>query len=89
MLKDTVAVTPLDAYRLKLRFERIVDVAKCVSFTGIFAPLQARPEFVALRVNEELGTICWPYGADLDPDVLYALVGNTPIPTFETAARSN
>ena len=27
--------------------------------------------FRAVRVDEQLGTIVWPNGADLDPDVLY------------------
>ena len=27
--------------------------------------------FRAVRVDEELGTIVWPNGADIDPDVLY------------------
>lgn len=27
--------------------------------------------FRELRVDEELGTIVWPNGADIDPDVLY------------------
>ncbi|MHB8451555.1 MAG: DUF2442 domain-containing protein [Mycobacteriales bacterium] len=27
--------------------------------------------FGELRVDDESGTICWPTGADLDPDVLH------------------
>jgi len=30
-------------------------------------------------VHPELGTVCWPDGADLDPDVLYAKVSGNPI----------
>ena len=33
----------------------------------------------AVQVNPELGTVCWPSGADLDPDVLYALVTGAPV----------
>jgi hypothetical protein len=36
--------------------------------------LKDRAEFVKVTVNPDLGTICWPSGADLDPDVLYAKV---------------
>jgi hypothetical protein len=86
MLKDIVDVQPLDGYRLWLRFEDglegEVDVAKCVPFTGVFAPLRDRKEFAAVRLNRELGSIYWPSGADLDPDVLYALVAGKPIPSF-------
>lgn len=40
---------------------------------GMLAPLH-RPEYFALvRVDEEAGTVCWPNGVDLDPDVLYAV----------------
>jgi hypothetical protein len=78
MLKDIVSAVPLSDHRLQLRFEDgvtgIVDVARCVSFTGVFAPLSNPKEFAAVQVNRELGTVCWPCGADLDPDVLYALV---------------
>ena len=83
MLKDIVQVQLLDGYRLSLRFEDgvegSVDVAELIRFTGIFAPLRDREYFSQVRVNPDLGTICWPNGADLDPDVLYALVTGEPI----------
>lgn len=86
MLKDVTAVQPLDGYRLKLEFEDgvsgIVDLTELIPFEGVFAPLQDREYFVQVRVNEEVGTICWPNEADLDPDVLYSLVSGVPIPDF-------
>jgi Protein of unknown function (DUF2442) len=92
MLQDIVEAVPLDGYRLKLRFddgtEGIVDVAQLVKFTGVFAPLRDRAVFAAVQVNHELGTVCWPCGADLDPDVLYAQVTGTPLPSFEGAGRT-
>ncbi len=78
MLNDIVAVQPTDNYRLHLRFddgtEGEVDIAAMISFEGIFAPLKTQAEFRKVSVDPELGTICWPNGADLDPDVLYAKV---------------
>jgi len=92
MLKGIMAAVPLDGNRLKLTFEDgttgVVDVAQCVSFTGVFAPLRDHAEFAAVQVNSELGTVCWPCGADLDPDVLYALVTGTPVPCLERTAKS-
>ena len=87
MLTDITDVRPLDDYRLDLRFEDgvrgSVDVAKLVRFEGVFAPLKSLDEFQRVRVNPELGTVYWPCGADLDPDVLYSLVTGKPIPSFE------
>jgi hypothetical protein len=91
MLKDIVEVHPLENYRLRLRFEDgvegVIDVAQLVSFSGVFAPLRDRKEFVAVRVNPELGTIYWPSGADLDPDVLYSLVTGEALPTYDEAVK--
>ena len=86
MLKDVVAVEPLEQYQLYLRFEDgvegVVDLDKLVSFSGVFAPLQDLDYFATVVVNSEIGTIAWSCGADLDPDVLYAIVANQPIPLY-------
>jgi hypothetical protein len=83
MLKDIVEVRPLGGYRLHLRFEDgaegTVDVSQHVRFDGVFEPLREREYFERVRVDEESGTICWPNGADLDPDVLYSRVVGKPI----------
>jgi hypothetical protein len=80
-------VQPLDDWRLQLRFEDgvegVIDVAKCVAFTGMFAPLANRDEFVRVSVNAEFGTIVWPCGADLDPDVLYAQITGASLPAAD------
>lgn len=49
----------------------ILDLAPLLAGL-VFEPLRTnRSLFEALRVDEELGTIVWPNGADLCPDVLY------------------
>jgi len=87
MLIDVVEVRPLDDWKLFLRFEDgvegVVDVSKRVSFEGVFAPLQDRREFARVTVNREIGTVVWPCGADLDPDVLYSIVSGQPLPAFD------
>lgn len=86
MLKDIVAVQPLDRYKLHLTFEDdvagIVDIAEIIDFTGVFAPLNNPAYFAQVTVNPDLGTICWDNGADLDPDVLYSLVANQSLPDY-------
>lgn len=86
MLKDIVEVEPRNGYRLFLRFEDgvsgEVDLAELIRFEGVFAPLKERARFVEVRVHPELGTIYWPNGADLDPDVLYARITGIRIPDF-------
>jgi hypothetical protein len=86
MLKDIISVTPLADCRLRIRFEDgvegVISVGDLVPFEGIFAPLRDPALFEQVRVNAELGSIEWPNGADLDPDVLYARVAGRPLPGF-------
>lgn len=39
--------------------------------SGVFAPLQDPGYFARVIVDAESGTVVWPNGLDLDPDVLY------------------
>ena len=86
MLKDVVSVRPLSEHRLQVRFddgmEGIIDVAKMVKFAGVFEPLRDPAFFAQAIVNAELGTVCWPNGADLDSDVLHATITGVPIPQY-------
>jgi len=83
MLKDVVQVRHLGGHRLEVRFEDGVagelDLGATLRFQGVFAPLAEVAEFAKVRINPELGTIVWPNGADLDPDVLYSAVTGQPI----------
>ncbi|HVP46894.1 MAG TPA: DUF2442 domain-containing protein [Bryobacteraceae bacterium] len=86
MLTDVVEVRPRDGYLLYVRFEDgvegVIDLQKLVQFEGVFAALRQRSLFEQVRVNPELGAICWPTGADLDADVLHALLSGQPISSF-------
>jgi Protein of unknown function (DUF2442) len=83
MLKDIVEVKPLGGHRLYLRFEDGVggelDFAGRLRFEGVFAPLRDPAVFAQVRIDPDLGTIAWPNGADLDPDVLHAELSGTAI----------
>jgi hypothetical protein len=88
MLKDIIKVKPLKDFHLHLEFEDgakgEVDIRKLVKFRGVFEPLKDETFFASVDVNPEWGTIFWPNGADLDPDVLYSLVTGEAIPEVTT-----
>jgi uncharacterized protein DUF2442 len=69
------SVEPLQGYALRLGFDdgttREVDLEDEL-WGPVFEPLRQDPQlFRQVRVDEELGTIVWPNGADMDPDVLH------------------
>lgn len=72
----------LGHYRLRVGFSD--GSSRDVDLTGelhgpVFEPL-ADPDFFAqVRVDDKLGTVVWPNGADLDPLVLHG--------DFEPASR--
>ena len=78
-----VSAVATGAFRVHIQFtdgtEATVDLAPWVAGKGgVFAPLQDANFFAQVAVDREAGTICWPNGADLDPDVLYEVAGATP-----------
>jgi hypothetical protein len=83
MLKDIVEAQIIEGYRVRLCFEDDVsgelDLSELIDFKGVFEPLRDPAVFAKLAVSTDLGTICWPNGADLDPDVLYARITGQPI----------
>lgn len=69
------AVTPLAGFVVRLEFTdgstRDVDLDKYLR-GPIFEPLRDDPaRFREVAVGPGTGTIGWPNGADIDPDVLY------------------
>ena len=53
---------------LKNRIERLSS-----NGSSIFKKLKMKNYFRRVRVNPEIGTICWPNSADFCPDVLYQI----------------
>jgi hypothetical protein len=69
------SVEPLEGFALRLGFDdgttREIDLDDEL-WGPVFEPLRQDPElFRQVQVDEELGTIVWPNGADMDPDVLH------------------
>lgn len=81
------AVTPLTGYTVRLTFtdgtRKDIDLEPYLR-GPIFEPLRDPARFREVAVDPELGTIVWPNGADICPDVLYH--GRTPV-AFEKPAR--
>jgi hypothetical protein len=46
---------------------------------GVFTPLQDPTFFARVPVDVDAGTIVWPNGVDLDPDMLYDAAHGGPV----------
>lgn len=65
-----------ESFRVTLAFadgsEGVVDLSSWIAGRrGVFAALQDPAMFARVAVDREAGTIVWPNGADLDPDMLF------------------
>jgi len=69
-----VDVEHLGDFRLRLTFSdglvRELDFDGVLE-GGVFEPLRDRAVFAQVSVDTVAGTIAWPNGVDLDPDVLH------------------
>jgi Protein of unknown function (DUF2442) len=73
-LPRVASVEPLEGFRLRLAFTdglvREVDLSDDL-WGQMAEPLQDPDYFRRVSVDKELGTVVWPNGYDLDPDVLH------------------
>jgi Protein of unknown function (DUF2442) len=73
-LPRITSVKPLEGFRLLLAFTdglvREVNLSRDL-WGPMAEPLQDPDYFRQVRVDPELGTVVWPNGFDLDPDVLH------------------
>ena len=91
VLIDVVEARAVGGHRLHLRFadgvEGELDLDRIIRWEGVFAPLLDPARFAEVRVDPDLGTVVWPNGADIDPDVLYAAVTGRPLTVPTPAER--
>lgn len=71
-----VSASVESGFRVRLSFldgtTGVVDLAEVFRHRGgLLAPLQNPTYFATLSVDGEAGTIAWPNGVDLDPEMLY------------------
>ncbi len=79
-----VAVRVAGPFRVALDFtdgsHGVVDLAPLIARRGgVFGALQDPAFFGQVFVDPDAGTIVWPNGVDLDPDVLYEAANATPV----------
>jgi len=75
------AVEPLERFEVRLSFtdgsERVVDLDPYLR-GPVFEKVRSDPVFFrSVGVDPDFGTLVWPNGADICPDVLYH--GRTPV----------
>jgi hypothetical protein len=82
---DVTNVQPLQGRRLQVTFSdgitAVLEMDQVLKrgYRGVFSPLMEEAYFAKVRVDSELGTIVWPNGADVCPNVLYSHATGEPI----------
>ena len=82
---DVTNVQPLKGRRLQVTcsdgITAVLEMDQVLQrgYGGVFSPLMDEAYFAMVRVDSELGTIVWPNGADVRPDVLYSHATGEPI----------
>ena len=75
VVREVIQVRIIKDFLVELTFDDLkkgkLDLRKFLG-KGVFKELLDRKKFRQLKVDAELGTICWPNGADIAPDRLYA-----------------
>jgi len=89
-LHDVTDVQILSHYQLRLTFSDglvgDVDLSYLRRRGGVFESLRDPEYFAQVRVDPEIGTITWPSGADLAPEVLYERASAHPVAASRQAA---
>jgi hypothetical protein len=89
-LYDVCDVEVLGHYRLRLTFSDgfvgDADLSHLEDWEGVFTPLHDPGFFAQVCVDPEIGTITWPNGADLAPEVLYERAAAHPVRHPQQAA---
>jgi hypothetical protein len=79
-MEELVHVTQVEVageHRLRLAFEDGISGeidASGWDWRGVFEPLRDPTFFAQVELDEQLGTIVWPNGADVAPETLHAWV---------------
>ena len=72
--REVIEARIIKDYTVELVFDDlkkgVIDLRKYLG-RGIFKELLDKKKFRQMKVDAELGTICWPNGADIAPDTLY------------------
>ncbi|MGH7749834.1 MAG: DUF2442 domain-containing protein [Candidatus Dormibacteria bacterium] len=81
-LYDVIDVQVVGDHQLRLTFEDgtvgDVDLSR-QEWRGVFEPLADPAYFAQVRVDREGGTVVWPNGADMAPEVLYGEARQHPV----------
>jgi len=89
-----IDVEPLGEFRMRLTFSdglvRELDLDRMLE-GGVFESLREAGEFAKVVIDDVAGTVAWPNGIDLDPDVLHGdhspATGSSPVVLREYTLR--